>query len=136
MKARKRRVYATKLQGRNHLFKNKACYLTSTYRYSLDKFIFTSVSVGSNFILVEVLKMEYSLIGFVEAAAAIGMLLMSIYFASRSNVKYPLQFSKRTILGLSVLVGTLSIPLIFNFSGTLLFVYFLANMFFSAALAF
>ena len=90
---------------------------------------FTSVSVGSNFILVEVLKMEYSLIGFVEASAAIGMLLLSIYFATRSNVKYPLQFSKRAILGLSILVGTMAIPLIFNFSGSLLFFYFLANMF-------
>ena len=91
---------------------------------------FTSVSVGSNFILVEVLKMEYTLIGFVEASAAIGMLLLSVYFATRSNVKYPLQFSKRAILGLSILVGTMAIPLIFNFSGSLLFVYFLANMFF------
>ena len=90
---------------------------------------FTSVSVGSNFILVEVLKMEYSLIGFVEASAAIGMLLVSVYFAARSNVKYPLQFSKRAILGLSILVGTIAIPLIFNFSGPLLFVYFLVNMF-------
>ena len=90
---------------------------------------FTSVSVGTNFILVKVLKMEYSLIGIVEGSAAIGMLLVSVYFAARSNVKYPLQFSKRAVLGLSILVGTMAIPLIFHFSGTLLFVYFLLNMF-------
>lgn len=90
---------------------------------------FTSVSVGTNFILVEVLKMEYSFIGFIEASGAIGMLLISIYFAVRSNVKYPLLFSKRAVLGLSVLVGTIAIPLIFHFSATLLFIYFLVVMF-------
>ncbi|MDN4492468.1 MFS transporter [Ureibacillus aquaedulcis] len=90
---------------------------------------FASVNVGTNFILVEVLKMEYSLIGFVEASGAIGMLLISIYFAARSNVKYPLQFSKRAVLGLSILVGTIAIPLIFDISGTLLFIYFLVIMF-------
>lgn len=90
---------------------------------------FTSVSVGTNFILVEVLKMEYSFIGFIEASGAIGMLLISIYFAVRSNVKYPLLFSKRAVLGLSLLVGSIAIPLIFHFSATLLFVYFLAVMF-------
>ncbi|QCR32607.1 MFS transporter [Lysinibacillus sp. SGAir0095] len=90
---------------------------------------FTSVSVGTNFILVEVLKMEYSLIGFVEASGAIGMLLVSIYFAARSNIKYPLQFSKRAVLGLSVLVGTIAIPLMFHFSASMLFMYFLLIMF-------
>ncbi|MFC7686937.1 MFS transporter [Ureibacillus sp. GCM10028918] len=96
---------------------------------------FTSVSVGTNFILVGVLKMEYSLIGFVEASGAIGMLLISVYFAARSNVKYPLLFSKRAVLGLSILVGTIAIPLIFKFSGSLLFVYFLVMMFLFGSLS-
>ncbi|WP_235863211.1 MFS transporter [Ureibacillus sinduriensis] len=90
---------------------------------------FTSVSVGTNFILVEVLSMEYSFIGIIEASGAIGMLLISVYFAARSNVKYPLLFSKRAVLGLSMLVGTIAIPLMFHFPETLLFVYFLAVMF-------
>lgn len=89
----------------------------------------SSVSVGINFILVEVLKVEYSLIGFIEAAAAIGMLFISLYFATRSNVKYPLQFSKRALFMLGVLVGVMAIPLIFHFSSSAIFVYFLAVMF-------
>lgn len=89
----------------------------------------SSVSVGINFILVEVLKVKYSLIGFIEAAAAIGMLFISLYFATRSNVKYPLLFSKRALFMLGILVGIMAIPLIFHFSSTVLFVYFLAVMF-------
>lgn len=89
----------------------------------------SSVSVGINFILVEVLKVKYSLIGFIEAAAAIGMLFISLYFATRSNVKYPLLFSKRALFMLGILVGVMAIPLIFHFSSTVLFVYFLAVMF-------
>lgn len=89
----------------------------------------SSVSVGINFILVEVLKVKYSLIGFIEAAAAIGMLFISLYFATRSNVKYPLLFSKRALFMLGILVGIMAIPLIFHFSSTVLFVYFLAIMF-------
>jgi len=90
---------------------------------------FTSVSVGTTFILVEVFKLEYSLIGLIEASGAVGMLLVSVFFASRSNVRYPLLFSKRAILGLSILVGTIAIPLIFHFSELLLIIYFLVIMF-------
>ncbi|RND01431.1 MFS transporter [Lysinibacillus halotolerans] len=89
----------------------------------------SSVSVGINFILVEILKVEYSLIGFIEAAAAIGMLFISLYFAARTNVKYPLQFSKRALFMLGILVGVMTIPLIFHFSSSAIFIYFLAVMF-------
>lgn len=90
---------------------------------------FTSVNVGIQFILVEKLKMDYSLIGFVEAGAAIGMLLLSIYFAARSNVKYPLLFSKRSILGMSGLVSAIAIPLLVTLSSGLNFIYFFIVMF-------
>ncbi|SOC37242.1 transmembrane secretion effector [Ureibacillus acetophenoni] len=90
---------------------------------------FTAVNVGISFILVEKLKMDYTLIGFVEAGAAIGMLVFSIYFAARSNVKYPLLFSKRSILGMSILVSAISIPLLIAFSSGVNFVYFFIVMF-------
>ncbi len=91
---------------------------------------FTSVSVGINFILVEKLKMEYTLIGFVEAGAAIGMLLISIYFATRSNVKYPLLFSKWSIMALSILISAFAIPLLVSFSNIMNFIYFFIVMFY------
>ena len=56
---------------------------------------FTSINIGGDFILVTILKLDPSLIGFTEAGGAIGMLVTSIYFASRSNVKQPLVFIKR-----------------------------------------
>lgn len=96
---------------------------------------FTSVTVGTNFILVEVLKMDYSLIGFVEASGAIGMLLISVYLATRSNVKHPLLFSKRAVLGMSLLVSAIALPLILQFSGSMLFVYFLSVMFLFGSLS-
>ena len=90
---------------------------------------FTAVNVGLSFILVNILKIEYSLIGIIEAGSAIGMLLFSIYFATRSNVKYPLLFSKRSILGMSLLVSAIAVPLLITFSSSVNFIYFFIVMF-------
>jgi len=90
---------------------------------------FTAVNVGLSFILVNILKIEYSLIGIIEAGSAIGMLLFSIYFATRSNVKYPLLFSKRSILGMSLLVSAIAVPLLITVSSSVNFIYFFIVMF-------
>ncbi|SOC06288.1 transmembrane secretion effector [Ureibacillus xyleni] len=90
---------------------------------------FTSITVGANFIFVNIIKMEYQLIGIVEAASAIGMLVVSIYFAVRSNIKYPLLFSKRAVLALSTLVGTFALPLLIPMTSTIVFIYYLTVMF-------
>lgn len=90
---------------------------------------FSSVSVGINFILMQKLKVEYSLIGFIEAAGAVGMFLAALYFAITTTVKYPLLFSKRAVLGMSGLVGAFSVPLFFHFSTNVQFLYYLFVMF-------
>lgn len=76
----------------------------------------TCLNVGGDYVLLEQLKIRPQHIGIVEAAGAIGMLLTSIYFASRANVKNPLLFSKCAILGLSLLIAAFALPLIFSLS--------------------
>lgn len=76
----------------------------------------TCLNVGGDYVLLEQLKVRPQHIGIVEAAGAIGMLLTSIYFASRANVKNPLLFSKCAILGLSLLIAAFALPLIFSLS--------------------
>ena len=90
---------------------------------------FTSITVGANFIFVQLIQMDYQLIGMVEAASAIGMLVVSLYFAVRSNIQNPLLFSKRAILTLSTLVGTFSIPLFIEMTSTIVFIYYVTVMF-------
>lgn len=95
---------------------------------------FTALSVGSSFVMLEKLKIEAQHLGFIEAGAAIGMLLTSIYFASRSNVKNPIQFSKRSILGMSVLIGGFALPLLVPMPYWVTVVFYLAIMFLFGAL--
>ncbi|AWE07115.1 MFS transporter [Lysinibacillus sp. 2017] len=89
---------------------------------------FTSINIGGDFILVTILKLDPTLIGFTEAGAAIGMLITSIYFATRSNVKFPLVFVKRTLLLMSSLILIAAIPLFFHFSTILNFTFYFILM--------
>ncbi|MEK4629135.1 MFS transporter [Solibacillus sp. FSL R7-0682] len=89
---------------------------------------FTSVNIGFGFILLTILKLDPRLIGITEAGGAIGILITSIYFASRSNVKYPLVVVKRSTLMTSFLVISLAFPLFFDFSSTVNFIYYFIVM--------
>jgi len=115
-------------EGLSYL-KTKPVVLSLLWVLLLLNMFFTAVNVGLSFILVNILKIEYSLIGIIEAGSAIGMLLFSIYFATRSNVKYPLLFSKRSILGMSLLVSAIAVPLLITFSSSVNFIYFFIVMF-------
>ena len=85
---------------------------------------FTSVGVGVGYILLTLLKLEPSLIGIVEAGGAVGVLLTSIYFASRSNVKFPLLLVKRSTMMMAILVIFTGLPLVLQFSSTMNFIYY------------
>ena len=87
-------------------------------------FFFSCIAVGFQFILVKLLHVDFTHIGFIEAGTAIGMMVISIYLATRSTIKYPLLFSKWSIIGLSLLVSTFAIPLIFSFSMAILVAYY------------
>ncbi|MGE7923606.1 MFS transporter [Viridibacillus arvi] len=79
-------------------------------------FFFSALNVGGTYVLVELLHVNSRHIGIIEASGAVGMLIASIYFATRKQVKYPLLFSKRSILLMAISLGLMTIPLWIEFS--------------------
>ena len=82
----------------------------------LINFLFGAYQVGYSFILIEKLKVSPEHFGFTEGAFAIGMLLMSIYFSTRKELKYPFLVSKWSIVVLGVLMGVVALPLVVSMS--------------------
>ncbi|MCL7745552.1 MFS transporter [Halalkalibacter alkaliphilus] len=95
----------------------------------LVNFLFGAFEVGYSYILIEKLKMEPQHFGFTQGAFSVGMLLMSLYFSMRKEVKFPLLVSKRGILALGILMGAVSLPLISTLTYNLVFAYYLVLMF-------
>ncbi len=75
-------------------------------------FLFGAFQVGYSFILIEKMKMASTHFGLTEGAFAVGMLLLSIYLSMRKEVKYPLLVSKRGIIGMGVIMGSVALPLL------------------------
>ena len=92
-------------------------------------FFFVSLAVGGDFALVTILEMPTKLIGFTEAASAVGVILASLYFATRKQAENPLALSKNSILVMGTLVGLTAIPLFLNMSLLGNFIFFLLLMF-------
>lgn len=92
-------------------------------------FFFTSLSVGGDFALLTILKLDPKMIGMTEAAGAVGVLLASAYFASTKAVKNPLLLSKNAILIMSVLVIVAAFPLIVSIGTYGSFAFYLVLMF-------
>jgi len=82
----------------------------------LINFLFGAFQVGYSFILIDNLKIGAQHFGFTEGALAVGMLLMSIYFSARKELKYPLLVSKWSIVMLGVLMGAVALPLLVSMS--------------------
>lgn len=95
---------------------------------------FTSVNVGGDYILLTLLQIDPQLIGFIEAGGAVGVLVTSIYFASRSTVKFPLLLVKRSTFLMGILVIFVGVPLLFQFSSTMMIFifYFIVMLIFGA----
>lgn len=93
-------------------------------------FLFGAYQVGYSFILIEKLKINAQHFGFTEGAFAIGMLLLSIYFSTRKELKFPFLVSKWGIVVLGVLMGTVALPLLITMSSTMLVVFYIVLMFF------
>lgn len=90
---------------------------------------FTAINVGGDYILLTILNLDPKYIGFTEAGGAIGVLITSVYFASRATVKFPLLTVKRAVFASSVVVILSALPLIITFSAMMNFVYYLIIMF-------
>jgi MFS transporter, DHA3 family, macrolide efflux protein len=95
----------------------------------LINFLFGAFEVGYSYILINQLKMESQHFGFTQGAFSIGMLLMSIYFSIRKEVRFPFLVSKRGILAIAICMGAISLPLLFSLSYWTVFIYYIVVMF-------
>lgn len=91
-------------------------------------FFFSAMMIGLPFIAVQQLKVEATHFGIIESMVAVGMLLASIYFSIRKEVKFPLLFSKRAILVMAVLLAALAFPLVLHMSYKVSVAYFIMLM--------
>jgi MFS transporter, DHA3 family, macrolide efflux protein len=109
--------------------KTKQVLMTMIWISLIINFLFGAFEVGYSFILIEKLKLESQHFGFTQGAFAIGMLLFSIYFSIRKEVKFPFLVSKRGIVGLGVIMGAMAVPLLISLSYWSVFVYYFVAMF-------
>lgn len=77
----------------------------------LVNFLFGAFEVGYSFILIEKLDVQPQHFGFTQGALSVGMLLMSLYFSIRKEVRFPLVLSRRAIMGLGTIIGAIGLPL-------------------------
>lgn len=103
--------------------------LTMMWISLIINFLFGAFEVGYSFILIEKMEMKSQHFGFTQGSFSVGMLLMSIYFSMRKEVKFPLLVSKRGILALGTIMAAISIPLLTSWSYGLVFTYYLLVMF-------
>lgn len=95
----------------------------------LINFLFGAFEVGYSYILIEKLKMTSQHFGLTQGSFAVGMLIMSLYFSVRKEVKFPLLVSKRGIVGMGAIFVGISIPLMISLSSLSIFVYYVVLMF-------
>ncbi len=97
-------------------------------------FLFGAFQVGYSFLLIEKLKMLPEHFGLTEGAFAVGMLLLSIYLATRKEVKYPLLVSKRGILVVGIIFASIGLPLLIEMEYSIMFSFYLFLMFIFGAM--
>ncbi|TWT24625.1 MFS transporter [Planomicrobium sp. CPCC 101110] len=102
-------------EGAVYLKANRVIMVIVTTAVGIN-FFFSAMMIGLPFIAVQQLEISSAHFGIIEGTIAAGMLLASVYFALRKEVKFPLLFSKRAILIMSVMLGAVAMPLIMNLS--------------------
>jgi MFS family permease len=103
--------------------------LTMMWIGLLINFLFGAFEVGYSYILIDRLKIESQHFGFTQGAFSVGMLLMSLYFSARKEVRFPLLISKRGILVMGVIIAAVALPLLNSLSYGLVFAYYMLLMF-------
>jgi DHA3 family macrolide efflux protein-like MFS transporter len=102
-------------EGFAYLKTNRVIMVVVTTAIGLN-FFFSALMIGLPFIAVQQLRIEAAHFGIIEAMVAVGMLVASIYFSMRKEVKFPLLFSKRAILAMSLILAAVALPLVLNLS--------------------
>ncbi|MBG9758100.1 MFS transporter [Lysinibacillus sphaericus] len=104
------------LKGGFHYIKQRKVIKTIMWVALWINLFFSAIAVGGTYIIIELLKVKSTHFGFIEASGAAGMLIASLYFATRPEVKAPLRFSKISLLLLAGSLALAIIPLVKNFS--------------------
>ncbi|MDN3018399.1 MFS transporter [Paenibacillus sp. BSR1-1] len=112
-----------------HYLKQHSLIVTIIWMALLINFLFGAYEVGYSFILIEKLKMASRNFGFTQGAFAIGMLVLSVYFSVRKEVKFPFRLAKRAFIGMGIIMGGAAVPILISMSGTAVFGYYLIIMF-------
>ncbi len=92
-------------------------------------FLFGAFEVGYSFILIEKLKIEAQHFGFTQGAFSLGMILMSIYFSIRKEIRFPMLVSKWGIVSIGFIIASVSIPLVLDLSYGLIVGFYMILMF-------
>lgn len=103
--------------------------LTIVWISLIINFLFGAFEVGFSFILIEKLKMASEHFGVTQGSFAVGMLLMSIYFSMKKEVKYPLLVSKRGILIFGIILMLIPLPLIVSMQYNAFFAFYIIVIF-------
>jgi len=90
---------------------------------------FSAIVVGGTYIIIELLKVKSTHFGFIEASGAVGMLVASLIFATRKEVKAPLRFSKISLLLLASSLGLVVVPLVTNLSYLAIVIFYIVIYF-------
>ncbi|MEY9976840.1 MFS transporter [Lysinibacillus sp. RC79] len=90
---------------------------------------FSAIVVGGTYIIIELLKVKSTHFGFIEASGALGMLVASLVFATRKEVKAPLRFSKVSLLLLASSLGLAVVPLVTNLSYLAIVIFYIVVYF-------
>ena len=90
---------------------------------------FSAIVVGGTYIIIELLKVKSTHFGFIEASGAFGMLIASIYFATRAEVKVPLRFSKISLLLLASSLSLAVFPLLMKLSYLTIVIFYIVIYF-------
>lgn len=115
-------------EGAAYLKTNRVIMVIVSTAIGLN-FFFSALMIGLPFIAVQQMKVEAVHFGFIEAMVAVGMLLASIYFSLRKEVKYPLLFSKRALFAMSIILAGIALPLMLDMSYGANVFYFIVLMF-------
>ena len=120
-------VLAGMKEGFVYLKSNRVIMTIVTAAIGLN-FFFSALMIGLPFVAVQRLKIEATHFGFIEAMIAVGMLLASIYFSVRKELKYPLLSSKRGVLVMSAILAGMGLPLVMDLSYWAKVIFLLALM--------
>lgn len=124
---KKESVLKSMKEGFSYLKTNRVIMVILTTAVGLN-FFFSALMIGLPFIAVQQLSVQAAHFGMIEGMIALGMLLASVYFSIRKEVKFPLIFSKRSILVMSIILAAVAVPLVMNLSYTANVIYLVILM--------